>query len=527
MIWQIIIKYTFIFVYSLSNTSTAFFLIPIIFQYIQNANTTITWLHLAIFFCSYETGKLTGNFIWVRLNRLFSTAIILLSSLIPLTILHYSFCFFTSLSYILIHRFLVGLFNSLPLILKKVLSEMSLEKKTLNIYIITSLSSCISVLLPCLNHHVIRSLPSSLSMFNIQLSQFAPATFLLGTINLLAIAFVIIILQMKLLKLKTNNNFIEMNNAEGNDITNEVVKKKTSTSSFVIKKQIEEQQSAERDPIDKNSNRFETIDKQEDKREQTEATKEKGVIKGTAANMSFKGSIVNFNPLNQTTSLLPHKGFKLSLIYLFLQLTDGYYLTMSVITLYINFNGNILLISIGMIGLTSLFALISLPISKSLIKATNDKVIIIKKSKIIMFVGFGIYLLIGALTFGYCVSFISNTTNDNNGISRFIIFFAIMLLILVRNILNSMLIKCYQLYTTIDLQVDEKNRKIVHYYQLHFSTLGKIIAYFISSFTYYFMSYTKEKNFFYFLNSFLYFIILPEGVLLVLFILIKINMIII
>ena len=91
-----ILKTFFLLFFSLSNTGSVYFIIPILCDYLIKINILPNWYYLGIVFSMYELGKLFGNFLWIFLNKKYTSSLLVIVSLILLSILNSSLLFINS-----------------------------------------------------------------------------------------------------------------------------------------------------------------------------------------------------------------------------------------------------------------------------------------------------------------------------------------------------------------------------------------------------------------------------------------------
>ena len=171
-----LLKTIFLFFFSVSNTSSTFFIIPILCEKLIQINDNPKWYIIGNIYSIHEFGKFFGNFFWIYLKKYSSSSILILISLFFLSIFNLSFIFINSYNTLIIYIFLLGFSNNLTVMTENIFLELSLKKEFgLILYIIKTLSTIISIILPInilqlnsknKNHKLI--LPSiTLSLINI------------------------------------------------------------------------------------------------------------------------------------------------------------------------------------------------------------------------------------------------------------------------------------------------------------------------------------------------------------------------
>ena len=218
-----ILKSFFLLFFSLSNTGSVFFVIPILCDYLIKINILPNWYYLAIVFSIYE---LFGNFLWIFLNKKFTSSLLVIISLILLSILNTSLLFINSYLGLIIYRFLLGLSNNLSIMSNNIYLELSLKKNFgFILYIIKGLSTIVSIFIPIVSF--------KFSKYKKNLNNIS--SIFLFLINIIKILIIIIIITIKILKIKTNKKLVQMNilvNEYDNSIKQS---KKVSSNIDVIK----------------------------------------------------------------------------------------------------------------------------------------------------------------------------------------------------------------------------------------------------------------------------------------------------
>lgn len=523
-----ILKHSFILFYAISNQGTSLFIVPILTKFSSSSlnNFDLTWIKIGIIFSAHELGKFICHFIWSKINKYYTNSFFILLSLILLSMTNFSFGFikhFYSLAFL---RFLLGCFNFLPLLIKNIYVELSFHKtKTAKLYIITSIASLISIMLPIVTSSKIQKI------FFGNTNEFILPSLILSIINIITVIHQLILIKLKILKFRQTKKFIEMSNENDNS---ETIKPKT----FSIKKQINDPElpSADRGD-DKGSGRFNSTTKDDEnyekiaKRESTDIVKGLGSFKQLKSPRNFtmnNVSVVQNNDNNNTGNLSSindiqsNKEKKYASIYVLMQINDSFLLIFTIVFLYIKFGNNDLRIAGSFLLLNSMFYIINFPVTKYVVRTLSIKekeitsIFIVKLISIALI----ITLLIGVIV--PCYFYIGKIQSDH--VIEIIIIVGLFCLILVRNLLNSNMIQCYQIYTVVEFHTDSDNMRILNMYQTTVTSLCKSIFYFLSSLSYEFLFDAGNAKFFDKILSFLFFLVLPEGILFVILCLVKLYM---
>ena len=107
---------------------------------------------------------------------------------------------------------------------------------------------------------------------------------------------------------------------------------------------------------------------------------------------------------------------------------------------------------------------------------------------------------------------------------NFIIIFLLFCLVLTRNIVNTNLIQCYQMYVTVDFHMENESMKSLNLYQNNATALFKTVFCLLSSLNIFLLTFHDEINIWISVFSVILFIVIPEGLIGVILILVKLYM---
>ena len=206
-----IIKFIFLLFLSFSNISTAIFIYPIIYFILGLNSESMKWYYFGIIFSIYEFGKFFGLFLWDFFSNKLSKIILILISLFFLFILNLSYIFSFNLYHILLIRFLSGFFNNIGKFSKEISIQLGFKGNLqIVIFFISIISTFIAIFLPSLiSYRII--IKNGNNANNIK--EIYQITIFLSINNLLSIIFCLILFFKKII-CKTNGKFIPMNNLE-------------------------------------------------------------------------------------------------------------------------------------------------------------------------------------------------------------------------------------------------------------------------------------------------------------------------
>ncbi len=536
-----LLKTIFLFFFSVSNTSSTFFIIPILYENLIQINDNPKWYSIGNIYSIHEFGKFFGNFFWIYLKKYSSSSILILISLFFLSIFNLSFIFINSYNALIIYRFLLGFSNNLTVMTENIFLELSLKKEFgLILYIIKTLSTIISIILP------INILQLNSKNKN---HKFILPSISLSLINIVSIILTIIMIRLKYLKFFLGEQIIQLNvlynESENNtmktgkkfsmDISNPNEKEKMEKSHK--KKEVlsisngEESfpNSYERHVTTKtknNDNNTNINEKNSIKEVESGNIYQNIKQQNQSKNSNFPYSPDNFNQFegvqlsnknnnkySNNNKELSYKELKFTFIYILLNVNDTILFIWIIMFLYNIFNSNSLNISFYFVLYNLLFSSLNYPLTRRLMKKQFSIEII--SNKMI----FHLILLI-ILTFsdgiGIYVYVISNRNYE------IIIVLFLFILALIRNLINSLIIQMFQIYISKKFNVQSESIRKLQKLKQYLTSLFKTIIIIFSSISYFFFTLkSKNHNFKNSLLLIIYFILIPEIILNFLIILIK------
>ena len=529
-----ILKSFFLLFFSLSNTGSVFFVIPILCDYLIKINILPNWYYLAIVFSIYELGKLFGNFLWIFLNKKFTSSLLVIISLILLSILNTSLLFINSYLGLIIYRFLLGLSNNLSIMSNNIYLELSLKKNFgFILYIIKGLSTIVSIFIPIVSF--------KFSKYKKNLNNIS--SIFLSLINIITIFIIIIMITIKLLKIKTNKKLVQMNilvNEYDNSIKQskkvssniDVIKNndsniKKNNMSIKMNSNIETNpSSAERKIMnqDKKLNRFDTS------KEVDSTNNFQNIIKRDPIDLIIKNEQKKrkFNNINYYDSSLHNlsnlfkiinKELKFSYILIFLNLNDSILFIWLIIFLYIEFYWNCFKFAFFFSLYNLCFSVLNYPFTRKLVNKSNQS----DKKKISLQMKYYLISLI-IITFLEGIAISIYYLNFSKNIFKNIILSSLIILNLSKNLINSLCIQIFQIYIAIEFNFYSENMRKLQQFKHFFSSLFKTIFDFISFYAYYFLYRGQNFKDFDLKSSIFqncYFILLPEFIIIIIIILKK------
>ena len=529
-----ILKSFFLLFFSLSNTGSVFFVIPILCDYLIKINILPNWYYLAIVFSIYELGKVFGNFLWIFLNKKFTSSLLVIISLILLSILNTSLLFINSYLGLIIYRFLLGLSNNLSIMSNNIYLELSLKKNFgFILYIIKGLSTIVSIFIPIVSF--------KFSKYKKNLNNIS--SIFLSLINIITIFIIIIMITIKLLKIKTNKKLVQMNilvNEYDNSIKQskkvssniDVIKNndsniKKNNMSIKMNSNIETNpSSAERKIMnqDKKLNRFDTS------KEVDSTNNFQNIIKRDPIDLIIKNEQKkrNFNNINYYDSSLHNlsnlfkiinKELKFSYILIFLNLNDSILFIWLIIFLYIEFYWNCFKFAFFFSLYNLCFSVLNYPFTRKLVNKSNQS----DKKKISLQMKYYLISLI-IITFLEGIAISIYYLNFSKNIFKNIILSSLIILNLSKNLINSLCIQIFQIYIAIEFNFYSENMRKLQQFKHFFSSLFKTIFDFISFYAYYFLYRGQNFKDFDLKSSIFqncYFILLPEFIIIIIIILKK------
>ena len=550
-----LINSVFLIFYSISSSSPNFFIIPILCQNLIRIGLNPKWSYLGSIFSMYEFGKFFGNFFWIFLNQIFTPSLLIIISLFLLSIINFSYFSIKTYLGLLIYRLLLGFVNNLSLMSENIYHELSLKKDFgIILYIIKTLATLISILLP-------------IDFFKLNSSKRKNwdnySSIIVSFINIITIIIIIIMIKLKHLKFKLSKKLIKMNvyyNEYDNSIKtgkkfsiemsnqnkkiksneNTVIKKKDSgltinTNNDEILPSIERSVQAKINNNEDNINRFDSNSKdietggnfsQFHKNEPTDLTKNE--------NSSFNNKELNIpssingldniqmskNNNNDNNNNQVYKELKYCFIFILLNINDSLLLIWVILIMYIQFNLEGIKIGISFCLYNLLFSLINYPLTKTLMNKISQSTRNLISNKMIIHL---IILIIFALFNGILIYFYILP----QGNFEIIFLLVILLFTLLRNLINSLIIQMFQIYISIEFNIHSENMRTIQKLKTYLNPIFRTIIIYFSSFAFFFLSKktNKENNISqYSLYIISYFVLIPEILLSVTMVLIKLYM---
>jgi hypothetical protein len=538
-----LLKTIFLFFFSLSNTSSSFFIIPILYENLIQINDNPKWYIIGNIYSIHEFGKFFGNFFWIYLKKYSSSSVLILISLFFLSIFNLSFIFINSYNTLIIYRFLLGFSNNLTVMTENIFLELSLKKEFgLILYIIKTLSTIISIIVP------INILQLNSKNKN---HKFILPSITLSLINLFSILLTIIMIRLKYLKFFLGERIIQLNvlynESENNtmksgkkfsmDISNPNEKEKIEKSSHKKKEGLSISNEEESYPNSyerhvttkiKNTDNNTNINEKNNIKEVVESGNIYQNIKqqNQSKNSNFPYSSENFNHFegvqfsnknnnkySNNNKELSYKELKFTFIYILLNVNDTILFIWIIMFLYNKFNSNSLNVSFYFVLYNVLFSSLNYPLTRRLMKKQYSIEII--SNKMI----FHLILLI-VLTFSDGIGIYVYVISKRN--YEIIIVIFLFILALIRNLINSLIIQMFQIYISKKFNVQSESIRKLQKLKQYLTSLFKTIIIIFSSISYFFFSLkSKNQNFKNSLLLIIYFILIPEIILNFLIILIK------
>ena len=554
-----IIKFIFLLFLYFSNISTAIFIYPIVYLIIGSNAEPINWYYFGIIFAIYEFGKFFGLFLWDFFSKKVSNIILILISLSFLCVLNLSYIFSYSFYHILLIRFLSGFFNNIGKFSKEISIQLGFKDKLqIIIFFISIICTFISIFLPSLisSRVIIKKEISN----NNSINQIYQITKYLAANNLLSIIICLILYLKKIIeKKKTNGNFVQMNNLEKSDLSrnNQKINTKIPQSTTDFNRSRDLKQSKKNLNLKKknkiidnqNSGRI-NIKSYEGKKT---SSQRKFVVKRTEEQSKF-GKRSSFNlftkkPNDETTGkemvnqvlkvayrvrykshnsdeIQSNKRIKYVFVHILLEISDTLCLMWILISLYIEYKGNCLNISIVYSCIRLIGEIFSFPINTIIIKNTSyyslyqlNKISLnIMITNILLFF---ITIILNSSIFLYYYHF------PNSKIMLFLLF----LFALIRNIINIINMQLLKIVSVKCFNLHSSNMISLRKYRQYTGCFIKTCVFIIGSFGYYLiynLALNDSQN-----NNFgklskivfiLYFIIFPSFINLILIITFKFFM---
>ena len=467
------LKSIFLLFYDIANLSNNLFIFPILIEYFLQFNIKINWINIGLIYTFYHMGILLGNLLWKKLIYKFSSAVLLLMSLILIIILNISLIYIKNFNILLFQRFFLGLLNNLSFIEKNIFLELNKNKKEL--FIINIFSYIISIFISVFNFN---------KTFNIN---FNNNKFVLNIIFLLLINIILLILTLFLIKnkhikifskksYKTNSPKIENKKKIFSDEKIEIKKIKKDKNVFNL---VEESDLS----IEKSNRNFNNNNSINNKNETISNIK----LSHNNLNEEVEYEKNNKNFIKNIFTIKKEK--KLSFIQSLLNLLDYVYFIWIFIFLYFECFNNSFKIGINFLFLNLIFLCLNFPLTNkifSILKKNNNKKNINKLSNIFFILEIIIIIIISLDVIFYFFNIIENEKIK-------IIFFYV--LFIFRNLINSGLIQIYNIYIAMEFNYQTKNIRNLNEFNKKINCILKTIFSFFSAYAYFLFENTKNIDF--------------------------------
>lgn len=558
-----IIKQVFILLYSISNIATQFYIIPILpflFPALSHPNE-LSWYKIGLVFAIYELGRFCGNILWIRLTKTYNASFLVLISLISLCILNLSFGFIKGFIWLILLRFIIGFCHNLPMLSKNIYIELSIRYNfQLKLFISTMIGTVIGIIIPLFKLSVayVETKP-----FN----QYIIMSLLVSVFHLATVLMLIVCIKQNILKFKTGSKFIEEVEPQENmkskrTISLELPKIKLSNDDITSAERDDNTQNEEKNSnnlntnptkdeddnnnnsnnqdlnMNNNSNNHE-IDQSLNKKESNELFKKRKTTKQfksprnqtTTQNVSTNHFANTGLEINNSNNLelngnvyITNKKMIYSLIYSLLEVNDIMLMILIICGLYLKYNTHISCLSFSFLSIQLILSIVNYPTNNMIIKiySTKDKHELKSFILKLLYISLIISFLIGLLIPLYFKLQLTITLHKEVNIILLIVLYII---VLSRSLLNSNLIQTYHLYINKDCHSDKEVMISLNAFQNTAKPLIKSITYFIGSISYMLLTCSVGlKGVVDQVVTALYFMVLPEVILVSMLLLIRLYM---
>ena len=216
-----ILKLLFLYFLHGSNISSAIFIYPIISFIFKLTESQIYWYLFGILLSIYDFGKFFGVFLWNFLSQKLPTIMLILTSLLFLSLINFSYFFTSSIHHIILLRFLTGISNNLGRSSKDIYIQLGFkEKYQIIMFTLSIICTSFSLLFPSLIIQKFNNFDNSYKFHIIGT--------ILGSTNIITILLTIILLALKILKIKKNEIAFFQTNKEKYDYNNNNVIRRSS-----------------------------------------------------------------------------------------------------------------------------------------------------------------------------------------------------------------------------------------------------------------------------------------------------------
>lgn len=467
--------FLFLFFLYFSNVSSILSIYPILFNLIKYTSNEFQWYYFGITLALYELGKFFSISFWKRLSKIKSKIFLVLISLVLILILNLSFCFISKLFHILILRFLLGFFNHTGAHYKSIYIQMGFKKNiTINIFLITIISSSIALFLPSIIIHFNlgeKILKTNLSFIKFKNIMIIYICFAIS--NLLAIIFCVILINKK--KIEMKSRFYQMANIEKteNSIEEEIKQSNIIENDQKSKSKIIKVNNPNIDTNINIINQNKVINDSDNPNIKSEKSSDN---KNYSIDESLKKNNI-YNNNRKYKIFIKSKEIQFCFIHTLIVILDNLSMIWTLIILYYQFQDKCLTISIYLSILKIFGEIILFPINGSITKKysglwISNQNIILNKMKII-----NIFLLIVSISISQLI-FSIYYYQKYEKILTMILFGPL----LIRTILGGILTQLYKIYNTKYLKQNNVNEKELKIYNQYSGSITKSIIYILGSF---------------------------------------------
>ena len=507
-----ILKLLFLFFLHASNISSAIFIYSLIYFIFKTTSTTIYWYHFGFLLSVYDFGKFIGVFLWNFLSYKLPTIMLILTSLLFLSLINFSYFFTFSLLHIIFLRFLTGISNNLGRLSKDIYIQLGFKEKfQIIMFILSIICTSFSLLFPSLLIEKFNNFDNAYKFHLIGI--------ILSSTNIVTILLSIILLSLKILKVKKHEIALFQTSKEKKKYNNNIIRRssriqqKNEEKSASIKKERQKisEMKMKENVIDSNipssgrkfngygekqsinyvldNNRSpgskekkpSTMKLIQIKQGRNKEMTDKEASQGYEIKRSF---VININSINRINAIknifnLNNKEAQFIFIEVLLDICDCLFLIWNLVILYDQFKQKCYIVSFIYCCIRLIGEILFFPISSIIIKKYSNypKRNIFKISKHMKVIS----LLLFLFTVIICTFlFINDFTKQYNKMLVSIFYISI----IIRNILSDTIRQMFKIYTTkyynVNVQSISKLRKS---YQYH-GTIVKSIFVFFASFGY-------------------------------------------
>ena len=486
------IKVLFLIFLYYSNASTIISIYPILHIILKNSGTLQdgVWIYLGMMLSVYELGKFIGHFIWGSFSPKNSHIFLILISLMILTILNLLFGFTQKLIFLIIFRLLQGISNNISKFSREVYIQLGFkENLQYIIFVVSIISTSLAIIIPSV---VIETKLNKIlyvffnKIFRIKYNQ---TNILLGSYlaivlsNMLCIIFGFILTAKKVFQIsKIRNNFYAISYPDREQSTNANVENQNMKDRKIIltdKNQDSIKKPGNSHIISLHKNILGESSPSFNAEKDGESSKTQGDTLDTKDIPITSTNMTNSVRINYFSDKGFKKEYYYNMIHILIEAGDAMALIWSLIILYIQFNDNCLFISLSYVSLKLVAEVVLFPINMLIIKKTQNFEI----NKI----------LSSMIKINSCLSIMTLLTGGGIGIwykykLNFYTFILLYTFFLARNILSSIIVQFYKVFTALDLYVHSirmvKLRKLNQYN----GSLVKVLFFIIGGLGYYYLT---------------------------------------